>query len=84
MPTWICTRRSFGNRANRSIEMQVGQEEVNYERIYKVAFVTAQGVGLKYGNNRMQTGVSSIESMRNYLAIHSPLDLGLESTFVAV
>lgn len=36
--------------------------------IYKVAFVTAQGVPMKYGRNRKELSVHAIEALRHYLA----------------
>jgi hypothetical protein len=38
----------------------------------------------KYGNNRSDTGIRAVEAMKQYLAGHSPVEVKLLDTFLAV
>ncbi|MCL4481106.1 MAG: 5'-nucleotidase C-terminal domain-containing protein [Bacteroidetes bacterium] len=62
----------------------IGQDEVKLDRIYKATFVTEQGVPLKYGTNRQNITLKSIDAMQMYLARHRPLSVELQGTFVPV
>ncbi|WP_206809998.1 bifunctional metallophosphatase/5'-nucleotidase [Paradesulfitobacterium ferrireducens] len=62
----------------------IGQDEVKLDRIYKATFVTEQGVPLKYGTNRQNIALKSIDAMQMYLARHRPLSVELQGTFVPV
>lgn len=62
----------------------VGQDEIQTDRIYKTTFVTEQGVPLKYGTNRQNIALKSIDAMQMYLARHRPLSVELQGTFVPV
>ncbi len=45
----------------------VGQQTVDLDRIYDVAFVTSQGVPTKYGKDRQQLDIRAIDVLKNYL-----------------
>jgi hypothetical protein len=62
----------------------VGDEELQPGRYYPTTFVTEQGVAGKYGRNRQHHTERSVEALRSYLAVHSPLRAELRGTFVAV
>lgn len=53
-------------------------------REYVVAFVTSQGVPLKYGTGRYKTGDKAIEVLVSYLQKNSPVDSSLRGTVVIV
>jgi S-sulfosulfanyl-L-cysteine sulfohydrolase len=86
-------KRSLGLKAYIKIEapkgtriqqLFVNDAEVNLQQYYKAAFVTAQGVGEKYGQNRQDTGIKAIDAMKQYLAKNSPIAVQLLGTFEAV
>ncbi len=62
----------------------VGEEEVKPEKVYRVAFITEQGVPTKFGQGRQQHREKMVEVMRTYLAKHSPVDMQIQGTFSAI
>ncbi len=60
----------------------VGNKPLQLGRSYSTAFVTEQGVAPKYGQHRQQHTERIIETMRAYLAGHSPLRAELRGTFI--
>ena len=54
----------YGYRIQRIF---VNDEELDFEKIYKVAYVTRQAVPETYGKNHIPTGIYSIGAMENYL-----------------
>ena len=58
-------------------------EPVVHSRIYTVAFVTAQGVPLKFGRNRKKLEISAIDALRRHLAL-GPVRAGTCLSVVAV
>lgn len=54
-----------GHRIERLFVMG---EPVDPERVYQVAFVTAQGVPARFGRNRRALGVHAIDALRQHLA----------------
>lgn len=55
-------------RGRRIDRLFAGTAEVEAEKLYKVAFVTEQGVPKKFGTGRAKTGVSAIEALRRLFA----------------
>ena len=69
-------KRFFGLQVNMRIENPKGHRiqeiyfknaHIDMEKIYKVSFVTVQGVAKNYGNNRKQSDINAIDAMKNYL-----------------
>lgn len=57
------------NPSGRRIDrLFAGIDEVSPERLYKVAFVTEQGVPAKFGTRRAKTGILAIEALRRLFA----------------
>lgn len=84
-------KRSLGITAHIKIEnppglriqkLYVGSEEVQSGQVYKVAFLTEQGVPRKYGRNRKDLPRHAVEAMRAYLKRHRPLEAPLRGTFL--
>jgi S-sulfosulfanyl-L-cysteine sulfohydrolase len=71
-------------KGHRIQKLFIGQNEVKSDEIYKAAFVTEQGVPLKYGTNRQNTDIKTIDAMRAYLTQHRPLNVEIHGTFVPV
>ncbi|MBK5210224.1 MAG: 5'-nucleotidase C-terminal domain-containing protein [Flavobacteriaceae bacterium] len=71
----------FGQRIQ---EFFAEGESLDYKKIYRVAFVTEQGVSKKYGKNRKELSVNAIDALRNYLKEKSPIEAELRNTVVAV
>lgn len=72
------------NPAGQRIErLFVLGEAVDPERVYKVAFVTEQGVPKKFGRNRQALSVRAIDALRVFLA-HQPVAEHSRTTVVAV
>lgn len=71
-------KRCRGIRAYLKLENPVGHRidrlfaenaPVDPARVYRAAFVTAQGVPPKFGRNRQKLNMSAIDALRRYLAI---------------
>lgn len=69
-------KRALGLQVNMRIENPAGHRiqeiyykgsHLDFEKIYKVSFVTTQGVALKYGKNRKKHSQNAIEAMKAYL-----------------
>ena len=43
---------------------------MDFDKTYKVSFVTTQGVAKKYGNNRQKYSEKAVEAMKAYLKEH--------------
>ncbi len=71
-------------KGHRILKLYIGQEELNPDEIYKAAFVTEQGVPLKYGTNRKNTCIKSIDAMKAFLTKHNPLSVEVQETFILV
>jgi 2',3'-cyclic-nucleotide 2'-phosphodiesterase (5'-nucleotidase family) len=71
-------------RGERIQKIFVGGEEVKADRVYQAVFVTEQGVPAKYGMNRVQHEICAIQSLKDFLARHSPVNIDLFNTFVLV
>lgn len=57
------------NPSGRRIDrLFAGTAEVEAEKLYKVAFVTEQGVPAKFGINRAKTGVTAIDALERLFA----------------
>ena len=69
---------------HRVQQVFVGDDELQPGHHYPAAFVTEQGVALKYGRNRQHHTERSIEALKTYLDRHRPLRAELRGTFVAV
>lgn len=66
---------------HRIQKLFVGRKEVQPDQMYKAAYVTAQGVPAKYGQNHKNHEVHAVEAIRQYLEHHCPVEVGLLNTF---
>jgi 2',3'-cyclic-nucleotide 2'-phosphodiesterase (5'-nucleotidase family) len=62
----------------------VNGKEIEADRDYTVAFITTQGVPKKYGSNRRELPISSIDALRRYFSKHPKVDADLRGAVVAV
>ena len=62
----------------------VQEEEVDFDRIYDVVFVTSQGVRGKYGNKRRKLDINAIENLHRYLKKVKRVEPKLRNTTVGV
>jgi 2',3'-cyclic-nucleotide 2'-phosphodiesterase (5'-nucleotidase family) len=62
----------------------IGNEPLETSRKYHTAFVTEQGVPLKYGSQRGKLKTHAVEAMERYLATHNPMYAELRGTFIPV
>lgn len=76
--------RVENSRGQRIQRMFVGGEEVRPGKVYPAAFITAQGVGPKYGTNRTETGERAIEVLKAYLAGRDPLREDIRGMYTLV
>lgn len=69
-------KRALGLQVNMRIENPTGHRiqeiyykgsHLDFEKTYKVSFVTTQGVAMKYGKNRKKHSQKAIEAMKAYL-----------------
>ncbi|NJB84347.1 5'-nucleotidase [Lewinella marina] len=59
-------------RGQRIQEIYCGDDHLEMDRYYKVAFVTSQGVPPGVGQKRQELKVTAVEAMTEYLKEHSP------------
>jgi 2',3'-cyclic-nucleotide 2'-phosphodiesterase (5'-nucleotidase family) len=71
-------------RGERVQQIFVGGEPLDPARAYTAAFVTEQGVGPKYGTNRQDTGVSTLEALERVFAQRGAVRAELEGTVTLV
>ncbi len=86
-------KRCFGIHVKMRIENPKGHRiqqiftanaPINRDRIYKVAFVTSQGIPEKYGTNRHHLNVKAVDAMKAYLQRHSIFSPGIDPVFSLV
>src|SRR6056297_2972007 len=86
-------KRSAGINLYFKIENPAGEriqklfvkgEEVDFDRIYDVVFVTSQGVRTKYGNERKKLGINAIENLQRYLNKVKRVEPKFRNTIVGV
>ncbi|NKE46325.1 bifunctional metallophosphatase/5'-nucleotidase [Roseomonas frigidaquae] len=71
----------YGQRVER---LFIGAAEVEPERSYRAAYVTAQGVPGKFGRDRRDLDIRAIEALRRYLATHVDAAVEAPSAVLAV
>jgi 2',3'-cyclic-nucleotide 2'-phosphodiesterase (5'-nucleotidase family) len=75
----------FENPAGSRIQqLFVGDEELDREGFYTVAFVTSQGVPQKYGTNRRDLTTHAVDALKHYFTRHPAVNACLRGTVVAV
>lgn len=62
----------------------INKKAVDLEKLYEVAFVTSQGVPLKYGSDRYNLDIRAIDVLLAYLNKYEKVLAPLKNTFVAV
>lgn len=86
-------KRSLGIRVFFKIEnpslkrihkVFVGEEEVKPDRVYQAAFITEQGVPVKFGRNRKQHPEKIVGVMQSFLKKHGPIEMKIQGTFVPI
>lgn len=65
-------------------EFFVGDERLDKDKIYKVAFVTTQGIPAKYGGNRKDLDIDAVTALKKYIEKNSPVKPKIEGTVVPV
>lgn len=87
------TKRALGIRVFFKIEnppmhrihkLFVGEEEAQPDKVYRAAFITEQGVPVKYGQNRQQHAEKTIDVLRSYLEKSGPLEVPILGTFTPI
>lgn len=71
-------------RGQRIQELFVLGERIDMNRSYPVAFMTTQGVPLKYGSGRMDLEMDAIQALRRYLVDNDPSSADLSGVVVPV
>lgn len=64
--------------------LYVGKSEIQPEKMYRAAFITAQGVPEKYGSSRQEHPEHIVSALRESLKRHHPLKSELRGTFTAI
>lgn len=62
----------------------VNEKPVDFDKLYDVAFVTSQGVPLKYGSDRHNLDIRAIEVLRDYLKKYEVIKAPLTDSVVAI
>ena len=71
----------FGQRIQ---EIFIGNRKVEVDHVYRVAFVTSQGVPKKYGSNRIKTNRLIIDILHEYLKKYTVVESSLQETVVLI
>ncbi len=71
----------YGERIQR---LFVRGELVDKDKIYRVVYVTSQGVPEKYGHDKINLEIHAIDALKKYLERHGTVDAELEGSVVAV
>jgi 2',3'-cyclic-nucleotide 2'-phosphodiesterase (5'-nucleotidase family) len=71
-------------RGQRIQELFARGERVKMSQVYRVAFMTTQGVPLKFGGHRREIGVSAIEALRDHLRSDDATNCDLRGAVVPV
>ncbi|MGW1456132.1 bifunctional metallophosphatase/5'-nucleotidase [Salegentibacter agarivorans] len=83
-------KRCLGLQVNLRIENPKGHRiqeiyykgrHIDFEKTYKVSFVTTQGVASKYGKNRKKCDKNAVEAMKDYLKENSNFAPGNKEIF---
>jgi S-sulfosulfanyl-L-cysteine sulfohydrolase len=75
----------FENPAGSRIQQCfIGSEELERDGSYTAAFVTTQGVPIKYGRNRRDLELHAIDALKRYCAAHPCVNADLRGTVIAV
>ena len=86
-------KRCHGLRLYAKLENPAGQrverlfvdgEEVDPERVYEAAYVTAQGVPKKYGRARRDLEIRAVDALRNYVSAREVVRPTAAQSVVAV
>lgn len=86
-------KRCGGLRINFRIENPVGHriqeiyfggKHLNPNEIYKVSFVTSQGVPEKFGKNRKKMDMNAVEAMKELLKVHPKFYVNEDNLFTLV
>lgn len=59
-------------------------QPVDYDKVYDVAFVTSQGVPVKYGSNRQQLDIKAVDVLKEYVEKNKTIKAPLVNTVVAI
>lgn len=71
-------------KGHRLQEIFIGNELIDKERIYKAAFVTAQGVSPKYGKERSHLEIHAIDALKNYVKKHHTIEAPFRGTITLI
>ena len=69
---------------NRIQEIYFGGKHLDPKEIYKVSFVTSQGVPTNIGKNRMEMDIKAVEAMTEFLKVHPKFDINDDNLFALV
>ena len=65
-------------------QLFINDKPIDLKRIYDVAYVTTQGVPLKYGKNRKDLEIDSINVLKEYVEKEKIIKAPLRRTFIAI
>lgn len=81
----ITVRAKLENPTGTRIEgIAVGDDTLEPERVYRVAFVTAQGVPTKYSDNRRDLPTHAVPALRDYVERRDSVRPELRGAFLPV
>ncbi|WP_218162465.1 bifunctional UDP-sugar hydrolase/5'-nucleotidase [Alkalibacterium sp. 20] len=83
-------KRALGLKVFLKIENPKGQriqslfvkdEPVDRTKSYQVAYITSQGVGSEYGQNKKESSIHAVQSMKDYLEKYNPISIDYYKTY---
>jgi S-sulfosulfanyl-L-cysteine sulfohydrolase len=69
---------------NRVQEIYYGDKHLDPDAVYKVSFVTSQGVPARLGKNRTDLDIKAIDALAAYLKNYSPFNNAEPDAFYLV
>ena len=69
---------------SRVQQLFIDGKQLEPDRVYLAAFVTAQGVPKKYGRNRRDLDTHAVDALKQYFSAHGEVSAELRNSFVAV
>lgn len=69
---------------HRIQEIYFGEKHLNPKEIFKVSFVTSQGVPKNIGKNRKEMDIKAVEAMTEFLKAHPKFDVNDDNLFALV
>ncbi len=62
----------------------VGGKRLDPNRTYRACFLSEQGLPPMYGTSRREIGITALDALISFFAVHSPVEAALQDTFIPI